>query len=260
MAMSLTSTALANPSTYTVNIEKVAVDSNDAETQALVAQLTEAGKKLTVQEPSIDNYRSVAKSEEVAKVVTTVVESLNDDTKVINMQEIQETLATIPENQAKTVEVNGVSKFQTTSYDPDDPDAEAHLIDPLEYEPLTKFADLAIIGSGDDAVAEYRIGDDGETIVTVTAKIQVKDFEAIQGLTTEDLTGLLIMQVDPVTGEQYFIEISEDDIELDEDGNIVGLTIKFPCLGAFCFMEKTAVEDEAAENETEAVDNSGDTQ
>lgn len=197
MTLGLSATAFANPSITTVAPEEVKVS---AETAAIIPE----GKKLAVQEAAPENYEN----KEVADVVT----KLNDDTVKITTSEILETL-----------KVDLTQEIKTTS---------DNVIDPTEYEPITKFADLVIT---DGMTVEYDIN--GE-VKEVTATVTV---EALKDVT--DVENYVIMLIDPKTGEVYFIEITEEDLD-PETGE---LTVTFPCLGAFTLMQKTDI----PETETE---------
>lgn len=96
-------------------------------------------------------------------------------------------------------------------------------IDLTKYEPITKFADLVVT---DGASVEYDVN--GE-VISVEATITL---DAVKGAKAEEL---LIMQLNPKTGDTYFIEFEEDKFDA-ETGEV---TVTFPCLGPFTVLEKT---------------------
>ncbi|MDD3795652.1 MAG: hypothetical protein PHE06_06740 [Lachnospiraceae bacterium] len=191
MAVSMAVTALAAPSITTIAPETLA----EVTTSVAIPE----GKTVVVQAPVPASY----KSKEAAEVVT----KLNDDTTTITTAEILSVL-----------KVDTTKEIKTES---------GTVIDPTAYEPITKFAELAIT---DGTTAEYSV--DGK-VVSVKATVTV---EALKDLTKEDLKNIVLMQIDPETGEVYFIEISEDDFD-PATGKI---TATFPCMGPFTVMEKAA--------------------
>lgn len=135
--------------------------------------------------------------------VKTVVDKLNSSTEVTTVKEMLETL-----------KVDTTKEIKTTG-DTVVEDIEA-------YAPISKFMDLVMELS--DGSETYELGEKVELTITV---------EAVKGA---DPKNLLIMQVDPETGDVYFIEIDEDDFD-PETGEI---TAEFPCLGPITILEKPA--------------------
>lgn len=97
-------------------------------------------------------------------------------------------------------------------------------IDLTKYEPITKFADLV---ATDGTSVEYDVN--GE-VISVEATITL---DAVKGAKAENL---VIMQMNPKTGEVYFIELEEENFDA-ETGEV---TVTFPCMGPFTVMEKAA--------------------
>lgn len=187
MTLGMTMTAFANPSISTVATEQVEVS---AESAALIP----AGKKVVVKEAAPDNYES----KEAAEVVTKV----NDDATKITMKEMLTIL-----------KVDTAAEIKTD---------KGTVIDPTAYEPITKFADLAIT---DGTSVEYDVN--GEVV-------SVKVTLTLEALKEADVENLLIMQIDPKTGEVFFIEIDAEDFD-----PVTGeITVAFPCLGPFTVLEK----------------------
>ncbi len=180
----MAASAIAAPSIGTFDYGDATVDASG--TTATIPE----GKKVAVQEATPDNYAD--------KKVADAVKLLNGD-EPTSLQDIFDVL----EFDAKDV--------KTT---------DGKEIDPKDYDPITKFADLVIT---DGTKAEYTI--DGKVKVTVKVEDVLKDVKA------EDL---LIMQVDPTTGEVFFVEVTDVDPETGE------ITAVFPCLGPFTILEKTA--------------------
>lgn len=187
MTIGMTMTAFANPSISTVAVEQVTVS---AETSALIP----AGKEIVVKEADPANYESA----EAAEVVT----KLNDEAATVTMSEILEIL-----------KVDTTAEIKTES---------GTVIDPTEYEPIMKFADLYVT---DGTSVEYDVN--GEVIsveITLT----------LEALKDADPENILIMQINPKTGEVYFIEIDAESFD-PATGEV---TVAFPCLGPFTVLEK----------------------
>lgn len=142
------------------------------------------------------------------KDVAEIVTKFNDEETVVSVTDVLEALKVDLTKEVKTVNDT--------------------VIDPTEYEAITPFVDLVIT---DGTEVEYTL--EGKVKVTLTV-------EVAKELKKDDL---IIMQVDPTTGEVYFIELDEYDPVTGE------ITAEFPCLGPFTILQKSAVE---AETETEA--------
>lgn len=192
LSLSTACVAFANPS-----INEVTVEAQEAKVDAETAKIIPEGKKLVVKEAQPENYES----KEAAEVVT----KLNDSKEVITTKEILEIL-----------KVDTTKEIKTQS---------GTVIKPEEYEPITKFADIAI---ADGVNIEYDIN--GE-VKAVKATIEIEALKEV-----EDIKNIVLMQIDPKTGEVYFVEIKEEDYN-PETGEI---TVEFPCLGPFTVMEKPA--------------------
>ena len=106
-------------------------------------------------------------------------------------------------------------------------------IEPTDYESITPFVDLVLT---DGTKVEYL--SDGRKIKATVKVEPAKDLK---------MENLMLFQIDPATGEYYFIEIDEYD-------PVTGaITAEFPVLGPFLVLETadaSTAEDEAA---TEAV-------
>lgn len=165
---------------------------------AASAALIPAGMSLTVQEADPTNYTNT----QVADVVT----RLNDSQQTITMSEMLDILQ-VDLTQDVTTQ-NGT------------------VIDPTAYNPIAQFVDLVI---SDGATVAYDV--DGN-VLSVEATITL---EAAIGANVEDL---LLMQLDPTTGDVYFIEIDAENFNA-ETGEI---TVTFPCLGPFTVLETSAAE------------------
>lgn len=111
----------------------------------------------------------------------------------------------------KTLGVDVTAENKTT---------DGTVVDLTEYKALMpEFADL-VLEKG------------AEVSYTIDGKIEVSvKLELAKELTKEDL---LIMQVDPETGEVYFIEVKDFDPATGE------ITAEFPCLGPFTVLTKGA--------------------
>ena len=141
--------------------------------------------------------------------VASVVDRFNDDTVVLSVAEALTELGV--DTTAPVTTESGV------------------VVDITACEALTPFVDLAI---SDGTNVEYTV--DGEITATLVVEV-AKD------LTAEDL---LIMHVNPETGDVYFIEVEEYD---PATGSI---TATFPCLGPFTVLTGAAVQEtEAAQTE-----------
>lgn len=190
MALGMVSTAFANPS-----ISDVTVEEQDAVVDEETAKIIPDGMKLVVKEADTDKYQE----KNVAEVVT----KLNDPKTQITMQEMLDIL-----------KVDTKEEIKTTS---------DTVIDPLEYEPISKYADLVLT---DGTVVEYTIQGNIKSIKATIKMEALKD--------VKDIEKILLMQLDQKTGKVYFIEIDKDDYD-PKTGEI---TVEFPCLGPFCILEK----------------------
>lgn len=190
MTLSMACTAFANPSISSTGIEE-----QTATVDAATAAKIPAGMSLVVNEAKPENYSN----KDVAEAVT----KLNDASSTISVKEILEIL-----------KVDLTKEMKTTS---------GAVIDPTEYEPITKFSDLAL---SDGAELKYDV--DGN-VLEVKATIKVEALKDIK-----DIKNVVLMQIDPTSGEVYLIEIDEDDYDA-ETGEI---TVTFPCLGPFTVLEK----------------------
>ena len=164
---------------------------------AETAKVIPEGKELSVKTADPKNYEVPA----VAKAV----EALN------NLKE-GETVST--ETVMKALGFEDLTKITT---------ADNKTVDLTGFEPVTKFADLMLT---DGNSVEFDAN--GEAI-SVEATISVEALKEV-----EDLANILIMQMDPKTGDVYFIEVTEEDF----NGETGELTVKFPCLGPFTILEK----------------------
>lgn len=188
MTLSMTATVFGNPSISTVSTDKVTVA---AESQASLPE----GMTVEVRDPDTAKYESKEAAEAVSK--------LNDDNQKVTMKDVLDILKVDPAT-AKTQSGNS--------------------IDPTQYEPVTKFADLVLT---DGTSVMY---DNNGEVVSVKVTLTL---DAVKGAKADEL---VIMQIDPKTGEVYFIELTEDDFD-PETGEI---TVTFPCLGPFTVLEKNA--------------------
>lgn len=192
MTLGMVSTAFANPS-----ISDVTIETQDATVAEETAAIIPEGMKLVVTEADPEKYEN----EKAAEVVTKV----NDPEQMITLEEILDTL-----------EIDLTKEIKTT---------DDTVIDPLEYELISKFADLVLTDSV-EVVYDF----DGE-VKAVKATIEVEALKDVK-----DIKNNLLMQLDPKSGEAHFIEIKEEDYKA-ETGEI---TVTFPCLGPFAVLEKTA--------------------
>ena len=138
--------------------------------------------------------------------------------------------------------------------DPEDPDevirtTAGNPIEPLDYEPVSKFSELGL-EDADGAIVYDKDGD----IEKVNAKVDVTDFIAESD--KDNMENYVIMLVD-ADGNVYFIELKPEDlvVETDEAGNTtISLNVEFPCLGMFSILQKTDSMVQEAETETEAAE------
>lgn len=160
------------------------------------------------------------------KTVADIVEKFNlDDTDPayvpVSVADILEALKDY-QPKAEGQDESQPVEYKTTSDNP---------IVPTDYESITPFVDLVLTDGTD---VEHT--NDGK--IKATVKVEVaKDLQA------EDL---VLMQIDPATGEIYFIEIDEYDPETG------AITAEFPALGPFMVLEKSEAIAAAAAAETEA--------
>lgn len=203
MTMSLSATAFANPSITTVFNEKVEVQ---AETSVVIPE----GKKVVVTKAAPENYK--------VKEVADVVSKVNNPEEKAEVAEIVATLKALKSAEelvGPTGEPLKEAEFVTTS---------GNVVDTSVYDFVTEFADLALT---DDVTMEYSL--DGEVV-------SVKTTLTMEALIDADIENMVIMQIDPETGDVYFIELKAEDFD-----PVTGeLTVTFPCLGPFSIMEKPA--------------------
>lgn len=190
MSLGMVSSVFANPSIKDVTIEEQEVIAAEES-----AELIPEGKKLAVRKADPEKYES----SEAAEVVT----KLNDPKTMITMEEMLDVL-----------KVDTTEEIKTES---------GNAIQPLEYEPVSEFADLVLT---DGTTVEYDINGEVKA-VKVTLKV-----EALKNV--KDIKNCVLMQINPKNGNVYFIEIDEESYN-PETGEI---TVTFPCLGPFCVLEK----------------------
>ena len=203
LSLGTANTVFANPS-----IRDLTIEEQKPEVSAETREILPEGKEIVVKEVEPELYEK----EEVKEVVT----KLNDEKQVITVEELLTTL-----------EVDLEEEIRTESGNP---------IDPLEYDFITKFADLVLT---DGTTVEYDFN--GE-VKAVTTTVRIEALKEV-----EDIRNIVLMHIDPKTGEVYFIEIREEDFD-PETGEI---TVTFPCLGPFTVLEKFPTEGET-EVQTEA--------
>ena len=149
-------------------------------------------------------------TDEKALDTYTKVDPLKSILKIVNNEENKPTVEQI-ENELKELKVEDIHNVETKS---------GEKIDLTEYKFTTQFVDLAAV-LGDEVVYTS----DGE----VEAKIA---FEAAKGKKAEDL---VIMLVNPETGEIVFITLGEDDL----DPKTGEMKVKLPFLGAMTILDKS---------------------
>lgn len=210
LALGIANTALAAPSIGQLIPEAPVLASTDA--------VIPEGLVLDVVNAQPEKY-------EIA-TVTDVVTRFNDDDDE-NIISVMDVLEALKDASDKALDPQGEIKTYH----------EEMVIDPEEYEPLMPYVDLVLT---DETDVYYDL--DGEVLkVKVTFKTEVvKDLDL--DLEEYGKDDLLIMQIDPKTGEVYFIEIEEYDPETGE------ITAEFPCLGPFTILVKgTLLEGTTAE-------------
>lgn len=209
MSLGMAATAVAAPSIGQLIPEAPVVVSGEIPT----------GYYLAVQNVDTTKYEE--------KAVADIVEKFNldeDDPAYVPVS-VADILEALKDYQPK---VEGQDESQPIEYKT----TKGNPIEPTDYESLTPFVDLVLT---DGTNVEYT----AEGTIKATVKVEVaKDLKA------EDL---VLMQVDPKTGEIYFIEIDEYDPETG------AITAEFPVLGPFMVLEKSeAIAAAAAAAETEA--------
>lgn len=154
-------------------------------------------------------------TDEKALDAYTKVDPLKRILRTVNDEKNKPTVEQI-ENELKELKVEDIHNVETKS---------GEKIDLTEYKFTTQFVDLAAV-----------LGDEVE--YTPEGGIEVKiAFEAAKDKKAEDL---VIMLVNPETGEIVFITLGEDDLD-PKTGEI---KVKLPFLGAITILDKSA---EAAE-------------
>lgn len=159
--------------------------------------------------------KTIDGTDEKALDAYTKVEPLKSILKKVNDEKNKPTVEQI-EEELKELKVEDIHNVETKS---------GEKIDLTEYKFTTQFVDLAAV-----------LGDEVE--YTPEGEIEVKiAFEAAKDKKAEDL---VIMLVNPETGEIVFITLGEDDLD-PKTGEI---KVKLPFLGAITILDKSA---EAAE-------------
>lgn len=154
-------------------------------------------------------------TDEKALEAYTKVDPLKRILRTVNDEKNKPTVEQI-ENELRELKVEDIHNVETKS---------GEKIDLTEYKFTTQFVDLAAV-----------LGDEVE--YTPEGGIEVKiAFEAAKDKKAEDL---VIMLVNPETGEIVFITLGEDDLD-PKTGEI---KVKLPFLGAITILDKSA---EAAE-------------
>lgn len=154
-------------------------------------------------------------TDEKALDAYTKIEALKRILRTVNDEKNKPTVEQI-ENELKELKVEDIHNVETKS---------GEKIDLTEYKFTTQFVDLAAV-LGDEV--EYN--PEGEIEVKIA-------FEAAKDKKAEDL---VIMLVNPETGEIVFITLGEDDL----DPKTGEMKVKLPFLGAITILDKSA---EAAE-------------
>ena len=102
------------------------------------------------------------------------------------------------------------------------------------YSFVTGFADLALQYEEEDGSTEVTYDLEGNPI---SAKVTMEP-EFLKGMEkAEDIASYKIMLINPENGETVFIELTKDNVEIKEDGT-VSLTVEFPFLGTFAFIQE----------------------
>lgn len=150
-------------------------------------------------------------TDEKALDAYTKVDPLKRILRTVNDEKNKPTVEQI-ENELKELKVEDIHNVETKS---------GEKIDLTEYKFTTQFVDLAAV-----------LGDEVE--YTPEGGIEVKiAFEAAKDKKAEDL---VIMLVNPETGEIVFITLGEDDLD-PKTGEI---KVKLPFLGAITILDKSA--------------------
>ena len=150
----------------------------------------------------LDNFTKVEPLKEIIKKV-------NDENTVVTVEDLKEDM--------QKLKIEDIHNVETKSGDK---------IDLTEYKFTTPFVDVAA-----------EVGDN--IVYTTEGELKVKiTFEAAKQKKAEDL---VIMLVNPETGEAVFITLGEDDLD-PETGEI---TAELPFLGAMTILDKSAVDKKA---------------
>ena len=150
-------------------------------------------------------------TDEKALDAYTKIEALKRILRTVNDEKNKPTVEQI-ENELKELKVEDIHNVETKS---------GEKIDLTEYKFTTQFVDLAAV-LGDEV--EYN--PEGEIEVKIA-------FEAAKDKKAEDL---VIMLVNPETGEIVFITLGEDDL----DPKTGEMKVKLPFLGAMTILDKSA--------------------
>ena len=236
MVLGLSSSVFAAGSIPGLKPQEVVVSQ---ETIAQIQAVVPGAEKIVVREPLKEQIAEFANNESAKEALEYILDMVNfENTEEIPAEQFME----------KMVEKLDIKP------DPEDPDGvirttAGNPIEPLDYEPVSKFSELGL----EDADGGIVYDKDGN-IEKVNAKVDVTDFIAESD--KDNMENYVIMLVD-ADGNVYFIELKPEDlvVETDENGNTtVSLKVEFPCLGMFSILQKTDSMVQEAETETEAAE------
>ena len=181
---------------------------------------------IVVKKIKAENYADIyeAVTEEEKKTVEDTIEKINEYNDEKSTLTIQDTM--------KAFDVKVDEEVLTT-------DGET-TVKPSEYKALMpEFVDL-VLENQDTKALSHTLAKEGKIEVTFILE-QAKELDEQKAL-----DDLLIMQVDPKTGEVYFIKIKAYDPKTGK------ITADFPCLGPFTVLTKGEVPQAALEKLNEA--------
>ena len=204
-------------------------EGESAEAEAVEVTVSEVDFDLYEDEYELENGETLTKED-----IQSVIENVNDpDEETMSVEEAAEILKA-----AKTVKDPDDPEKEITVYtvyvDGEETEVKAEELELDKYSFVTEFQDAKAMVDGEET---FEV-DGEEASATLTLKC-----EFLEGMEdAEEIEDYMIMLINPLTGETVFITLDEENVDLDKDP--IELTVEFPFLGTFAFVQKDQPEEE----------------